>query len=136
MLTNESTGISAFLNTILRPIFSSMSLVVFYVTLLVITLVLTNICNSLVVGMLMQPVIASFCLSSGINSAPITSLIIIFVLASASVTPSASPFAAMIHGNKEWLKSKDIYMHTMMFAAIELILVILVGIPLATALIH
>lgn len=136
VLTNESTGISAFLNTILRPIFSSMSLVAFYVTLLVITLILTNICNSLVVGMLMQPVIASFCLSSGINSAPITSLIIIFVLASASVTPSASPFAAMIHGNKEWLKSGEIYKHTIMFAVIELILVIVVGIPIATALIH
>ena len=113
-----------------------MSLVAFYVTLLVITLLLTNICNSLVVGMLMQPVIASFCLSSGINSAPITSLIIIFVLASASVTPSASPFAAMIHGNKEWLKSGEIYKHTMMFAVIELILVIVVGIPIASALIH
>ena len=113
-----------------------MSLVMFYVTLLVITLLLTNICNSLVVGMLMQPVIASFCLSSGINSAPITSLIIIFVLASASVTPSASPFAAMIHGNKEWLKSGEIYKYTMMFAVIELVLVIAVGIPFATALIH
>lgn len=119
-----------------RPVFSSMSLVMFYVALLVITLLLTNICNSLVVGMLMQPVIASFCLSSGINSAPITSLIIIFVLASASVTPSASPFAAMIHGNKEWLKSGEIYKYTMMFAVIELVLVIAVGIPFATALIH
>ncbi len=136
VLTNEATGISAFLNTILTPIFSSMSLVVFYVTLLVITLILTNICNSLVVGMLMQPVIASFCLHSGINSAPITSLIIIFVLASASVTPSASPFAAMIHGNKEWLKSGEIYKHTLMFAVIELVLVILVGIPAASILIH
>ncbi len=136
VLTNEATGISAFLNTILTPIFSSMSLVMFYVALLVITLILTNICNSLVVGMLMQPVIASFCLQTGINSAPITSLIIIFVLASASVTPSASPFAAMIHGNKEWLKSGEIYKNTILFALIELILVIVVGIPAATVLIR
>lgn len=136
VLTNEATGIAAFLNTILGPIFGGMSLSMFYITLLVITLVLTNICNSLVIGMLMQPVIATFCLSNGIPSAPITALIIIFVLASASVTPSASPFAAMIHGNKEWLKSGEIYKYTLMFAAIELILAIVVGLPAANMLVR
>lgn len=135
VLTTESTGISAFLNVILGPIFTNMSLTVFCITLLVITLVLTNLCNSLVIGMLMQPVIASFCLSAGINSAPIVALIIIFVLASAAVTPSASPFAAMIHGNKEWLKSGEIYKYTLAFVAIELILAIVIGLPLANLLI-
>lgn len=136
VLTNEATGISAFLNVILNPIFSNMSLMVFCIMLLVVTLVLTNLCNSLVIGMLMQPVVASFCLANGIDSAPIVSLIIIFVLASASVTPAASPFAAMIHGNKDWLKSGEIYKYTLMFAGIELVLAIVVGLPLANLLIH
>jgi len=136
VLTNESTGIAAFLNVILTPVFSNMSLFMFYVALLVITLVLTNLCNSLVIGMLMQPVIATFCLANGIESAPITALIIIFVLSSAAVTPSASPFAAMIHGNKDWLKSGEVYKYTLMFVGIELLLAIFVGLPLANFLIH
>ena len=136
VLTTESTGISAFLNFILGPVFTNMSLVTFCIALLVITLFLTNLCNSLVVGMLLQPVIATFCMANGINSAPIIALLIIFVLASAAVTPAASPFAAMIHGNKEWLKSGEIYKYTLMFVAIELILAIVVGIPVANILIR
>ena len=136
VLTNEATGIAAFLNVILTPIFSNMSLFMFYVVLLVITMVLTNLCNSLVIGLLMQPVIATFCLANNIESAPITALIIIFVLSSAAVTPSASPFAAMIHGNKDWLKSSEIYKYTLMFVGIELLLAIFVGLPLANFLIH
>lgn len=136
VLTTESTGISAFLNAMLGPIFTNMSLITFYIALLVITLLLTNLCNSLVVGMLLQPVIATFCMANNINSAPIIALLIIFVLASAAVTPAASPFAAMIHGNKEWLKSGDIYKYTLMFVAIELILAIVIGVPVASALIH
>lgn len=136
VLTNESTGITAFLNFILTPIFSNMSLFMFYIVLLVITMVLTNLCNSLVIGMLMQPVIATFCLANGIDSAPITALIIIFVLSSAAVTPSASPFAAMLHGNKDWLTSGSIYKYTLMFVGIELLLCIFVGLPLANLLLH
>ena len=136
VLTNESTGIAKFLSSTLNPIFSGMSLTVFYIALLAITLILTNLCNSLVIGMLIQPVIASFCLANGINSSPITALIIIFVLATASITPSASPFAAMIHGNKEWLSSSQIYKYTIMIALIEIIMAVVVGLPVATMLFH
>ena len=136
VLTNESTGIAKFLSSVLNPIFSGMSLTVFYIALLAITLVLTNLCNSLVIGMLIQPVIASFCLANGINSSPITALIIIFVLATASITPSASPFAAMIHGNKEWLASGQIYKYTTIIALIEIIMAVVVGLPVAMALFH
>ena len=43
VLTNESTGIAKFLSSVLNPIFSGMSLTVFYIALLAITLVLTNL---------------------------------------------------------------------------------------------
>ena len=51
-------------------------------------------------------------------------------------TPSsASPFAAMLFGNKEWLRSKDIYKYDLMFVAIEMVLVLVVGVPLANLII-
>ncbi|MGI5946607.1 MAG: citrate transporter [Lachnospiraceae bacterium] len=136
VLTNESTGISAFLNAILGPIFKNMSSVTFCLMLMFITVVLTNLCNSLVIGMLLQPVIATFCVTSGMNPAPLVALLIIFVLSSAGITPAASPYAAMLHGNKEWLQSKDVYKYASIFVILELILICAVGIPAAMALIH
>lgn len=131
VLTNESTGISAFLNYILSPIFTGMSSIVFTVVLLLVALVLTNLCNSLVIGMILQPVVLTYCNLSGTNAAPIVTLLIFFVLLSASVTPAASPFAAMMFGNKDWLKPSDVYKYASICVIVEIILVLVIGIPFA-----
>lgn len=130
VLTAESTGISAFLNVVLSPIFSGMSTVAFVIAMMVLLMVLTNLCNSLVVGMIMQPVILNFCMTNGINAAPIVTLSIFFVLSCAMVTPAASPFAAMMFGNKEWLDAKDIYKYGAIIVLLELVLILVIGIPL------
>ena len=130
VLTSENTGISAFLNVILTPIFSGMNTVTFIIVLMALMMVLTNLCNSLVIGMIMQPVILSFCTTNGVNAAPIVTLSIFFVLSCAMETPAASPFAAMLFGNKDWLDSKDIYKYCGLLILMELVLVLVVGIPL------
>jgi len=71
VLTNEVTGITPFLNTVLSPIFSGMSGFVFTIALLLVAIVLTNICNSLVIGMILQPVVLTYCVSANVNPAPI-----------------------------------------------------------------
>lgn len=130
VLTAESTGISAFLNVVLSPIFSGMSTVAFIIVMMVLLMILTNLCNSLVVGMIMQPVILNFCMTNGINAAPIVTLSIFFVLSCAMVTPAASPFAAMMFGNKDWLDAKDIYKYGAAIVLLELVLILVIGIPL------
>lgn len=70
------------------------------------------------------------------NPAPLVALLIIFVLSSAGITPAASPYAAMLHGNKEWLQSKDVYKYASIFVVLELVLICAIGIPAAMALIH
>ncbi len=135
VLTAENTGITAFLNQVLSPIFSNMSTMTFVIVLLVVMMVLTNLCNSLVIGMIMQPVILTYCTMSGVNAAPIVTLSIFFVLGSAMVTPSASPFAAMMFSNKEWLDAPDIYKYGGIFALLMLAVVLVVGVPLANLMI-
>ncbi len=130
VLTAENTGISAFLNVVLTPIFSGMNTVTFVIAMMVLLMVLTNLCNSLVVGMIMQPVILNFCMTNGINAAPIVTLSIFFVLSCAMVTPAASPFAAMMFGNKDWLDAKDIYKYCAVIVLLELALVLVIGIPM------
>lgn len=129
VLTNEATGITAFLNTVLSPIFTGMSGAVFTVVLLLVTVVLTNICNSLVIGMIMQPVVLTYCVSAGVNPAPIITLLIFTVLLSAACTPAASPFAAMLFGNKEYLTSGDVYKYATTFVLVELVIILVIGIP-------
>ena len=133
-LTHESTGFTAFLSAVLSPLFRNISPVMFTILILVVAGVLTNLCNSLVIGMILEPVIFTYCNTTGTYAPPIVSLMILFVLGCAAITPAASPFAAMLHGNKEWLKSGEIYKYTGLFVAIEFILMVLVGIPLSNAL--
>ena len=134
VLTNKSTGITAFLNTILSPIFKGMSGITFTIVLLITAVILTNLCNSLVIGMILQPVVMTYCAVSGVNAAPIITLLISFVLLSAAVTPAASPFAAMLFSNTEWLKPSDIYKYSGIYVFIELVLILLIGIPFVNVL--
>lgn len=129
VLTNEATGITAFLNAVLSPIFAGMSGMMFTIVLLLMAIILTNICNSLVIGMILQPVALTYCVSAGINPAPIITLLIFTVLLSAACTPAASPFAAMMFGNKEYLSSGDVYKYSTVFVLIEFVIIIVVGIP-------
>lgn len=135
-LTNESTGVSGFLNTVLMPVLQNVPVSAFAVIIMVMTVVLTNLCNSFVIGLLLQPVIATFCMATGMNSAPVVSMMILFVLSSAAVTPAASPFAALMFGNKEWLKSGEVYRYSLMFVVLELIVVLVCSLPAANLLIR
>ena len=136
VLTNEATGITPFLNTILGPLFSNMSGAIFTFVILAVCVVLTNLCNSLVIGMIMQPVILTYCASAGVNPAPIIAIMIFTVLLTASCTPAASPFAAMLFGNKEWLSSGDVYKFSLTIVAIELAIIMIIGIPFMNILIY
>lgn len=134
VLTSESTGISGFLKVLLSPVFEGMSPVIFTVLLMVLAGILTNLCNSLVIGMILQPIIVTYCIQSGAKPAPIVTMLIIFVLLSAAVTPASSPFAAVLHSNKEWVPTKYVYQYTIPYVIIELIIVMIIGIPLANLL--
>ena len=129
VLTNEATGITPFLNTILAPIFNGMSGFTFTIVLLAVCIVLTNISNSLVIGMILQPVALTYCATANVNPAPIITLLIFTVLLSAACTPAASPFAAMLFGNKKWLASGDVYKYSITIVAVEAVIIIGLGIP-------
>ena len=120
----------------LMPIFEKVPTSLFAIIIMLFTVALTNVCNSFVIGILLQPVIATFCLATGTNSMPIVAMMILFVLSSAAITPAASPFAALMFGNKEWLKSGEVYKYSSMFVVIELVVVLLCSLPLANLLLH
>ena len=134
VLTSDSTGVSACLSVVLSPLFNGMSSTVFIIFLLLVAGVLTNVSNSLVIGMILQPVVVAYCTQTGANAAPIVTLLILFVLLSAAITPAASPFAAILHSNKEWVPTKYVYQYTMPMVLMEFVITLVIGIPLANIL--
>ena len=132
-LTSADTGITAFLSYVLNPMFSSLSPIAFTIIFLLAGFILTNICNSLVIAILMQPVLAAFAASSGMDTTVVCMLMMYTILGTAFITPAASPFSAILFSNKEWLvNSRHTYTYTAVFSVTEMIIVLALGIPLAT----
>ncbi|MGL6175190.1 MAG: SLC13 family permease [Cellulosilyticaceae bacterium] len=128
-LTDESTGIIEFLEYILIPIFEGKSMMTFTILIMLICFVLTNLCNNMVVGMLFIPIIHIFTASLG-ESPLVVGVLMLFVVCLAIITPAGSATAAILHGNKEWLKTKEIYKYTTIMSLLILIVTFVVGIPL------
>ena len=133
VLTSEKTGIGAALSQVLSPIFSGMDFIVFAIVMMIVLMVLTNVCNSLVIALITQPVILVFAQSTGMDVAPIVALGIYFVFSCAMFTPAASPFAAVMYSSHEnWLTKGDIYKYAGAYILVEFALMLLVGLPLTT----
>lgn len=77
-----------------------------------------------------MPIIYTFSLQNGVNAMAITTATI-FALHIAILTPAASPFAAMLIGNTEWVDSKDVFKYGSIILISIFALFLLVGMPLA-----
>jgi len=105
LLTNEETGITASLMSVLMPILSGHSPIVFIIVVLIISVLLTNCFNNMVVIMIMTPIVCGYALEIGANPALlITMLIITGYLA--ILLPAGSPLTAIMFGHREWMNMK------------------------------
>lgn len=132
-LTAESTGITEFLTQLLAPALGGKSPYVFAVILLTFSIVVTNFANNTVVGVMLMPVIFSFAMQNGGNVLAIVTTVI-FMLHYAIVTPAASIYSSVLHGNSDWVESKEVARYSSVVMLFMLVLFILVGLPLANLL--
>lgn len=133
ILTHESTGICAFINWALEPFLSQMSPLLFTGVIILIAGILTNLGNSLVICLILQTIILAYSLVNPvIDVMAVNILVIYFSLACAIIFPSASPFAAMMHGNTN-ICHKLIYKITPSYIALQYTIIVVIGIPLASS---
>ncbi len=130
-LTDESTGITLLLKNALTPVFEGQSSLTFTILVVVIACILTNVCNNMVVGMLLIPIICVFSQQMGIASASITSLSM-YMVCIAVVTPAASTTSAILHGNTRWLKTSEVYKYGILMTLVSLIIALAVGLPISS----
>ena len=117
-ITNEATGIQPFLESIFGPVFGSApNPLLFIFAVCAVQLVLTNIFANMVIALLLVPLVSVYAPMAGVSTEMMA--VCICVLTNVSlVLPSASPFAALLHGNSEWVTSREIYRYSSVAVAL------------------
>ncbi|MFZ7101075.1 MAG: SLC13 family permease [Peptococcaceae bacterium] len=129
-LTADATGIKPFLVQLFQPLLGGHSVYGFSVILLITALIITNIANNAVMGVLLMPIMYGFALENGTNL-PALATAMVFMLHYAIMIPGASPYAAILHGNTDWVEPKEIYKYGSVIVISMLVMFLLIGLPLA-----
>lgn len=126
-----STNVVIFMEYVLRTWLEGTSYVVLVASVCCLGLVLTNICNSVACGLLFTPVLLAMCNALEVSASPLL-VCFFFITMIASLTPAGSPYAALMYENKEWISFKDAFKYSAASSAIVLIVLLCIGLPMAT----
>ena len=127
-LSSADTGFTNSVIQLFSPVFSNASPYVFSIFACLATLALTDVINNTVAAAIMIPVMYPFASQMGVNPLMMTAMIC-FCANCGLLLPCASPAGAMLHGNKEWVSTKEVELHSLLGIAALALMVILVGIP-------
>lgn len=133
MMTGPGTNVALYMEYALRNLLGGMDATTFSIVVVLIGIIFTNFCNSVVLGLVLTPVLLAVANAFNISSAPMMACFIYAVLI-AACTPAASPFAALLYGQTDWIDRRDIGRYTVISSALVVLVVIVVGIPLARVL--
>jgi len=128
ILTADETGITAFLLKVLGPLFEGRSAFVFFGIAIVTAVFITQFAVNNIVGAILLPVFYPFAVELGIAPLALTSLLV-YTCHFALLTPAASPMSALMHGNSEWIETKDIYKYGLLIVLSSCFVSCIVGIP-------
>ena len=129
-LNAESTGINEFLVDKFGALFNGVSGTLFVFTVMLIAIIATQFMNNSICGAIMFPIIYPFSIAIGVDPAMVT-VLMIYCLVIAVLTPAGSPMAALMFANQEWVTTKELYKYITPGIIIVFLSVCAVGIPVA-----
>lgn len=129
-MTGKSTNLTVFMEYFLRDLLQGFGYVPLIIACVVLGILLTNFSNSVMLGLVLTPVLLAMCNAFAVDAGPLLACFIYAVLI-AACTPAASPFAAILFGNSEWLTPPVIVRYSVISSVLIAGIVIVVGIPLA-----
>ncbi len=132
-LVSGDTGVKEMFTHILIPLFAGKSAYFFACVFAVSALILTNFINNAVVGAIMIPIMYAISADVGVNPVAMCALIC-FTSNIGLILPNACPYAAMVHGNKEWITSGAIAKQALVAILAVTLVTCILGVPLANAL--
>lgn len=128
-MTGKGTNVSLYMEYALRNLLGGMHPVTFTIVVAAIGIIFTKFCNSVILGLMLTPILLGVASAFGMNPVPMMACFIYSVLI-AACTPAASPFAATLYSQQEWIDTKDIAIHAVIASAVVFLVVCLVGLPL------
>ena len=126
-LTDPATGVIDMMTQIFDPVLGGHSSIVFFIIMLLVAIFATSFAMNTIVGITLMPIVVIFGESAGTNL-PAVAATSILLLHYAVILPSASAFAAMLWGHKEWLTSKEVFKYggaIVIFATVVAIAIIM-----------
>ena len=81
-----------------------------------------------IAGAILLPVFYPFAVKMGIEPLALTSLLV-YVCHFGILTPAASPMAALMHGNTDWIKVRDIYKYGLLIVVSGCFVFCILGVP-------
>ena len=130
LLSNKALGITAWITGALSPVLSGHSEIMFVTILFTVALIITSFANNAAMGIVLMPVVITFSNQMGIDPTPVAIGVCLVVFV-AMLTPAASPYTAMMWGNKEIYSVKEILQVGFPLCFGMLAMYILIGYPLA-----
>ncbi len=129
-LVTEQAGLTLTIQAAVNGIVSDMSAYLLALVFIIVGLALTNCITNIVAMNLIIPMLTTFMMLKGVNPAFLVGIAGI-VLDHGLILPSGSPLGAFIHGNTEWLESKQVYLYATCAAICLAISVAIIGVPIA-----
>lgn len=133
-LTSEKVGFTALLENLLSPVFQDMNIVALTILAVLIGVLTSNVLNSVVVVLILQPIIYTYSQIHGMDVTAVIALMTFSTIGSAAITPSASPYAATIFAQRDYVTPLEVYKFTSLFVLAETIILLVIGLPLANLL--
>lgn len=129
-LVDPKTGINLLLNNIMNPLLGEHSPLGYAVILAIMSVILANVANHAVVGIIIMPIVYSFSIKNGADPQGMVTLVT-FGLHVGMLTAAASPFAALLLANKDWVDPNDVIKNGAIVVLAMMVLYVVVGAPLA-----
>ena len=131
-ISSESVGISATLNGWLSPVLSTMPPILFLISVVLLSIILTNLLNNMVVAMIFITLL--FSLQDYLNGLNLTAMVLSIMLASyvACATPAASPLCAFVYGQRDLVSFKNQMLQGVKTCLLLAVLIIAIFYPLAS----
>lgn len=132
-LTADETGIKPFVMGVFSPIMTGHGTILFLILISLIPLILTNVLNNLVIGMMFVPIGVSFAMELNVSTGMLF-CVLMLLTSCALVTPAGCAVAALYHGNNEWITGKEASLYGLLFAVVAWIVTLVIGVPLGSIL--
>ena len=133
-MTNDATGVKAFLIQLLSPLLAGKPDIIFVALILLFAITTTNFANNGGMALVLLPVILSFSdMYPGVNMTALAVTVCLIVFA-ALLTPAASPYCAMLHAREDLVSYSEILTFFVPMFFIAVISYVLVGINIANVL--